>query len=177
VIETDIDYDVLIREELVVRRRNSIQTQSARTRTRQLKKLIFGLAPSVSFHLHPGNSSPLILNAAADLPLHEREVQKIEYSRVKPAVSENVPVRMKLPASLPREEVILEPAEDTTDMKKIGEEITEELNAFPESCSCAGMYAPNMQRQTARESSSRNCHTELSDKGIRSGTSLSNTHR
>jgi len=34
---------------------------------------------------------------------------------------------MKLPANLPREQVILEPTEDVIGMKKIGEEITEEL--------------------------------------------------
>jgi transposase len=38
---------------------------------------------------------------------------------------------MKLPAALPREQVILEPEEDITGMKKIGEEITEELERIP----------------------------------------------
>ncbi len=38
---------------------------------------------------------------------------------------------MKLPANLPREQVILEPTEDVSGMKKIGEEITEELERIP----------------------------------------------
>lgn len=39
--------------------------------------------------------------------------------------------RMKLPASLPREQVIIEPGEDVSGLKKIGEEITEELERIP----------------------------------------------
>ena len=39
--------------------------------------------------------------------------------------------RMKLPTDLPREQVILEPGEDVSGMKKIGEEITEELERIP----------------------------------------------
>lgn len=39
--------------------------------------------------------------------------------------------RMKLPAELPREKVILEPEGDVSELKKIGEEITEELERIP----------------------------------------------
>ncbi|MEJ7645715.1 MAG: IS66 family transposase [Chryseolinea sp.] len=39
--------------------------------------------------------------------------------------------RMKLPADLPREKIIIEPKEDVTGLKKIGEEITEELERIP----------------------------------------------
>ena len=38
---------------------------------------------------------------------------------------------MKLPADLPREQVILEPQQEVSGMKKIGEEITEELERIP----------------------------------------------
>lgn len=38
---------------------------------------------------------------------------------------------MKLPADLPREQVILEPQQDVSGLKKIGEEITEELERIP----------------------------------------------
>ena len=39
--------------------------------------------------------------------------------------------RRPLPADLPRQEVILEPAVDTSAMRKVGEEITEELDLVP----------------------------------------------
>lgn len=124
-IEEGIDYKIKY-EELTV---NYLQLEHELA---QLKKLIFG---SRSERFIPSASKEqlaLDLNAAAEFSLHhEREVQKIEYSRVKPAVSEKIPVRMKLPASLPREEVVLEPSEDITSMRKIGEEITEELERIP----------------------------------------------
>ncbi len=41
------------------------------------------------------------------------------------------PGRMKLPQSLRREEIIIEPADDLTDCKKMGEKITEVLEYQP----------------------------------------------
>ena len=38
---------------------------------------------------------------------------------------------MKLPANLPREQVIIEPTEDVSGWVKIGEEVTEELERIP----------------------------------------------
>ncbi len=60
-------------------------------------------------------------------------VQTIEYTRKQKSTStEKVQTgRMKLPADLPREQVIIEPTQDVTGMKKIGEEITEELERIP----------------------------------------------
>ena len=97
----------------------------------QLKRLVFGsrherFIPSISpeqFSL--GLTAETVV--APPLP-----VQKIEYTRAqKKEATEKIPVRMKLPASLPREQVILEPGEDVSQMKKIGEEITEELERIP----------------------------------------------
>ena len=60
-------------------------------------------------------------------------VQTIEYKRgAKKESTEKIQTgRMKLPADLPREQVILEPQEDVSGMKRIGEEITEELERIP----------------------------------------------
>lgn len=60
-------------------------------------------------------------------------LQKIEYTRAvkpeKPAIIH--PGRTKLPEHLERRIQIIEPAEDITELKKIGEEITEELEYEP----------------------------------------------
>lgn len=60
-------------------------------------------------------------------------LQKIEYTRVvkseKPAIIH--PGRYKLPEHLERRMQIIEPAENVTGLKKIGEEITEELEYEP----------------------------------------------
>jgi transposase len=58
----------------------------------------------------------------------------IQYQRRKATKLENKKVqtgRMSLPASLPREQVIIEPTIDVTGWKKIGEEKTEELERIP----------------------------------------------
>ena len=58
--------------------------------------------------------------------------EQISYTRNKRISSTPVKTaRMKLPADLPREQVVLEPSEDVTGMVKIGEEITEELERIP----------------------------------------------
>ncbi len=134
--ETNVGFEDLSREQLLVTVKELseqvLHVHQLEHELAQLKRLLFGsrserFIPSVS-----KEQLALDLNAAAAFALsHEKEVQKIAYSRVKPARSETVPVRMKLPASLPREEVLLEPAEDVTGMKKIGEEITEELERIP----------------------------------------------
>lgn len=62
-------------------------------------------------------------------PLSEEE--KISYTRQKRNQKKKRPSRQFLPASLPRKEIIIEPKEDTTGLKKIGEEITEELEYQP----------------------------------------------
>ncbi|WKN41684.1 IS66 family transposase zinc-finger binding domain-containing protein [Tunicatimonas pelagia] len=59
-------------------------------------------------------------------------VEKQTYQRTiaKPAAS-IAPSRKLLPAHLPRIEVVLEPEEDTSAMKKIGEQVSEELDYEP----------------------------------------------
>ncbi len=61
----------------------------------------------------------------------DKEANKQE--RVKPAKKANAnhPGRNELPAHLPRVDIILEPQEDTTGMRCIGQEITEELEYEP----------------------------------------------
>lgn len=100
----------------------------------QLKRLVFGsrherFIPSVS----PEQLSiDLNTQAAALTVAAEPRIQNIQYTRnQKKEANEKIPVRMKLPADLPREQIILEPDQDVTGMKKIGEEITEELERIP----------------------------------------------
>jgi transposase len=99
----------------------------------QLKRLVFGsrherFIPTVS-------PEQLALELAIDKMEATAPValQTIAYTRKqKKESTEKIQTgRMKLPADLPREQVILEPQEDVTGMKKIGEEITEELERIP----------------------------------------------
>lgn len=100
----------------------------------QLKRLIYGSRHERFVPETPPEQLALGLKAEAKSPatLPVSPVQTIEYTRTTKASSEKVPTgRMKLPADLPREQVVLEPAEDVSGLRKIGEEITEELERIP----------------------------------------------
>lgn len=98
----------------------------------QLKRLVFGSRHERFIPNTPEEQLSLGLNAEQK-EVAPAPVQKIEYTRIQPATStEKINTgRMKLPADLPRERVVIEPSEDVTGMEKIGEEVTEELERVP----------------------------------------------
>jgi transposase len=57
--------------------------------------------------------------------------EHIEYSRKKPAKPQTPHSRQALPAHLPRRDIVIEPEEDVNGLRRIGEEITEELEYQP----------------------------------------------
>lgn len=108
----------------------SVKYEALKHELEGLKKLIYG---SKHERFVPATASPsqLALSIQAEaMPSVTTTVQKIEYTRTAVAKPTTPPVpaaRMKLPENLPRERVVIEPAEDVSGLKKIGEEITEEL--------------------------------------------------
>lgn len=60
----------------------------------------------------------------------EKEQETITYVRKKNK-RENHPGRLPLPSHLPVEEIIIEPKEDTTGMRCIGKEVTDQLELIP----------------------------------------------
>ena len=94
-----------------------------------LKRMVFG-AKSERFVPTDSSQLPLFGIPAAEKPEPEKET--ITYTRNKSSNSEkNQPVRLALPADLPRVEQVIEPDEDLTGAKKIGEVITEYLEYTP----------------------------------------------
>lgn len=101
----------------------------------QLQKMIFGSRherfipedksnPQLSLGMEVDNTGTAAVTAT----------QKISYTRQVVSVEQKPlqhPGRMKLPESLRREAIIIEPAEDTAACKKMGEEITEVLEYQP----------------------------------------------
>ena len=68
------------------------------------------------------------------LDVYKRQAKKITYVRTGTSIEQKPlvhPGRMKLPESLRREEIIIEPAADVSNCKKMGEEITEVLEWQP----------------------------------------------
>lgn len=101
----------------------------------QLKKMIFG-SRHERFIPSDINPSQLSLDIKADVvaTCSIAEAKKITYIRTD-ITTEQKPVahpgRMKLSETLRREEIIIEPTEDITGCRKMGEEITEVLEYEP----------------------------------------------
>jgi len=94
----------------------------------KLKKLIFGSKSERFIPSDPNQLSLDILPAAQPAPAPETE--QISYTRKK-GENKNGHARLELPSHLRREIVMIEPEEDITGAKKIGEVITEVLNYIP----------------------------------------------
>ena len=124
-IETAIDYKTLY--EQLAEQNATLQQELA-----NLKRLIFG---SKNERFVPAESSPsqlrLDMQADAVASCSVTKAQKIEYVRNTTRVTKEHPGRTKLPEHLERREIIIEPAHLTEGCKKIGEEITEELEYEP----------------------------------------------
>jgi transposase len=100
----------------------------------KLKRLIFG-QKSERFVSSTITESQLPLPFEVEVktdPDKEVETETITYTRPKGGKEEKqIPVRLPLPAHLPRIEITIEPAEDISGAKKIGENITEILEYTP----------------------------------------------
>lgn len=133
----------------------------------QLKRLVFGSRHERFIPSTPEEQLSLGLNA------EQKEVapaptQKIEYTRIqKTSSTEKVSTgRMKLPADLPRERVVLEPSEDITGMEKIGEEVTEELERIPGKLFVRQYVRPKYARKTGEGVVIASLPARPIDKGI-----------
>jgi transposase len=101
----------------------------------QLKKMIFG-SRHERFLPSDVNTSQLSLNIEAEAiaTCSVADAKKISYIKTNVAIEQKPlvhPGRMKLPEHLRREEIIIEPQQDISDCKKMGEEITEVLEYEP----------------------------------------------
>ncbi len=94
----------------------------------QLKRMMFG-AKRKRFIPKDENqlSLPFDTEPQAD---PEKEQETITYVRKKQK-RENHPGRLALPSHLPIEEIVIEPKEDITGMKCIGQEVTDQLELVP----------------------------------------------
>ncbi|WKN44963.1 IS66 family transposase [Tunicatimonas pelagia] len=103
------------------------QNEVLRQELAELKRLVFGSERFI------GSSGEGQLSLLAEEPDIKRATpEKQTYSQKVPkSTTVTPPSRKLLPAHLPRVEVVLEPEEDTSNMKKIGEQVSEELDYEP----------------------------------------------
>lgn len=110
-----------------------LQVMQLTLRVAQLEKMLFGSRHErfVPDSATVAEQLALGLNAEA---IGERTVIKEEVTITRTHIQVEKkphPGRMALPADLPREVVVIEPEADITHLKKIGEEITEQLDVTP----------------------------------------------
>ena len=118
-------YDQLLSQNRELRARNLYLEQELA----HLRRMIFGSKSE----RHIGNDpSQLSLGLDAEsVEQSEKETEQITYSRSKPDNKKGSAIRLALPAHLHREEHIIEPEEDTTGARKVGEVVTEVLEYTP----------------------------------------------
>jgi transposase len=97
----------------------------------KLANMVFGSKSERFEGLNNPNQLGLALGLEEITPSESTpETVQIEYTRTKKTDAEK-PVRSALPADLPRVVIEIQPEEDTTGMKCIGYEITEQLEMTP----------------------------------------------
>jgi transposase len=102
-----------------------------RDEVKELKRLIFGSKKERFVPAAVQNQLSLLLGEDLSLPAVPLR-QTVHYERIVKQVTKKAS-RQLFPAHLPRVEVLIEPTEDVSGMRKIGEEITEELDLKPAS--------------------------------------------
>ena len=141
-VTADIDYKVLHQQEVEQKVRLQQENENLRFKLtsleqqfNQLQKMIFG---SRHERFIPSSNDPsqlqLDIQAEAAAQCSIIDAKKISYTRTTTAVTEikkDHPGRMKLPEHLERREIIIEPADKNEGCKKIGQEVTEELEYEP----------------------------------------------
>ena len=125
---TDKDYKPLYEQ-------SQLRIKKLEHELQQLKKMIFGSRHErfIPADINPSQLS-LDIQAEQIAACKIAEAKKISYIKAKTTVEQKPlvhPGRMKLPESLRREEIIIEPTGDVSDCKKMGEEITEVLEYQP----------------------------------------------
>jgi transposase len=112
---------------------SQLQVMQLTLRIAQLEKMLFGSRHERFVPDNGAVAEQLALGLQAEA-IGERTVtqEEVTITRTNIQVEKKAhPGRMALPADLPREVITIEPEGDTTRLKKIGEEITEQLDVTP----------------------------------------------
>ena len=96
----------------------------------QLKRLVFGSKRERFVSNQDNDQMSLPFDIEQEPTESEPIIEKVEYTRRK-VKNENHNGRLPLPDHLPVEEIVIEPEEDTTQLKCIGKEVTDELEYIP----------------------------------------------
>lgn len=134
-VAPSIDYKSLYEQQKLHNNELQVAVTTLQQQLAQLQKMIFG-SKHERFVPSDANPSQLSLGIEAETvaTCSLTDAKKISYVKTNVSVEQKPllhPGRMKLPEHLRREEIIIEPAEDITACKRMGEEITEVLEYEP----------------------------------------------
>jgi transposase len=124
--ETALTYEALLSENQKLR----AQVLTLTTELNRLKKLITG-AKSERFVPEQTGAQVHLEFLTRDSDASEVQTEQITYNRKKTRPKYTPHGRNPLPEHLPRKQIVIEPDCDTSAMKRIGEEVTEELDYKP----------------------------------------------
>lgn len=134
-MSTEVDYKALYEQSQTTNAGLQMQLLHLTQQLVQLQKMIFGSKQERFIPADLSSPQPSLdiqsEPVASAMITSSKPVSYIRNTIAVDAKPLQHPGRMKLPESLRREEIIIEPAVDTTDCKKIGEEITEVLEYEP----------------------------------------------
>ena len=132
------DYKVLYEQSQAENTQLQYAVASLSHQLGQLRKMIFGTKSERFITTHTNAINPqlsLSLEAETIAACPVTTTAKVTYLRTQTEVRDNKmkphPGRMKLPESLRRETVLLQPDSDVSGLKKIGDEVTEVLDYVP----------------------------------------------
>jgi transposase len=125
-----VSKDEIIEQKELINQQQAARIASLEYRLKQLEKMIFGSKSerTKGVSIDP-NQLSLFGDYAQSIDQQATQNETITYTRSK----KKHPGRHTLPEHLPVEEVIIEPQDDVSGLKKIGEEITETLKYTPAS--------------------------------------------
>lgn len=132
-MQNAVDYKALCEQKDALIEQLQFTVASMQHQLDNLKKLIYG---SRHERFIPSNNNPsqlaLAIQAEEVAQCNITSIKRIEYTKVKTEVTKTQhPGRHKLPEHLQRKEIIIAPTENIEGLKKIGEEVTEELDYEP----------------------------------------------
>jgi transposase len=126
-------YRELLTDYQALAEQNALQQTQIQLLTQELTRLKRLIAGSKRERFIPAvEASQLHLGLAGQDVISEVvETEQLTYTRKKASKKFTPHGRNPIPAHIPRKEIIIEPPEDTTGMKRIGQEVTEELDYKP----------------------------------------------
>jgi len=128
------DYQALLAQNKALIQQNELLQTQVQLLTQELNRLKRLIATSKRERFIPSvavSQMHLGLTPDQDATSEVVETEQVTYTRKKTAKKFTPHGRNPIPAHIPRNEIIIEPAEDTTGMKRIGEAVTEELDYKP----------------------------------------------